>query len=101
MLRSLVERLKSFGFVAPVKKTITPSEQLESLTRKLAVHAEESDQVMFDGKWLTVEEAQQSYPRLQWESTLKFVEMLIFFFFLFVAVMMPFALLGLLGGLAL
>ena len=96
----VAEKLKSYGFTAPVEDTYSPSDQVEAFTRKLTQYAAESDLVLFNGQWLTAEEARIRYRRLQWESTLKFVEVVVLFIFLFFVVLMPFTFLGLLGGLA-
>jgi len=96
----MVEKLKAYGFTAPVEDDYVPSAQVESFTRKLTRYAEKSDLVLFDGQWVSAQEARRRYRRLQWESTLKFLDMVILFIFMFFVVLMPFTFLGLLGGLA-
>ncbi len=77
-----------------------PSDRNKTFTRKLAMHAEKMDQVLFNSHWLTVEEATQRYRQLKWGSMLKVVELIIVFILMFFGALMPFALLALLGGIA-
>lgn len=75
-----------------------PSDQNKAFTRKLALRAEKTDQVLFDNHWLTVQEAAQHYRRLKRDSMLKIVELTILFILMFFGAIMPFAVLTLLGG---
>jgi hypothetical protein len=75
-----------------------PSDQNKIFTRKLALRAEETDQVLFDSHWMTVQETAHHYHRLKRDSTLKVAELTIFFMLILFGAMMPFAILALLGG---
>ena len=74
------------------------SEQTQTFTQKLVRHAKETDEVLFDGQWLSSQEAEQLYHRLERDSVQRVAELAVLFFLMFIAAMMPFAVLKGLGG---
>ena len=87
-----------FHFATTENDMNIPSDRNKIFTQKLALRAEETDQVLFDSRWMTVQESAYHYRRLKQDSTLKVAEMIIFFMLMFFGAMMPFAVLALLGG---
>lgn len=77
-----------------------PSERIDAFTEQLARRAEETGQVLFDGQWMTVEEAEQRYRRLKLDSGLKIAELVIALALMFIGSIMPFVLLAIVGGIA-
>jgi hypothetical protein len=86
------------GFETAENDLSRQSDRIKTLTRKLALRAEETNKVLFDGRWLSAEEAVKRYRRLEWESRLKVAEMVLLFFFAIFVLMIPVAILKGLGG---
>ena len=75
------------------------SDRINRLTEKLALHAEESGQILFDGQWMTVEEAEQQYRHEELDGKFKQAELIFALALLFIASLLPFTLLAIVGGL--
>jgi hypothetical protein len=74
------------------------ADRAQALRGRLVSHARRIDKVLFEGRWLSAEEAFLRYRRLRWESWLKIVEMLLVFFFALLFLMIPVVVLAIFGG---
>lgn len=70
----------------------------KTFTRKLTLRAEETGQVLFDGHWQSVREAEQRYRQLKLKSLLKVMEMLVILLLMLGISLAPIVILRLLGG---
>jgi len=75
-------------------------DQSNRLIEKLALRAEETGQVLFDGQWMTIEESEQLYRRMKLDGRLKQAELVFAMMLLFFASVTPFVVLALVGGIA-
>jgi hypothetical protein len=94
-LREALESLsvvKSCNDQAPARL-----ERGQALRGRLISHARQIDKVLFEGRWLSAEEAYLRYGRLRWQSWLKIVEILLVFFFALFFLMIPVAVLAIFG----
>jgi len=73
---------------------------MTELTARLTQHADETGQILFDGEWLPIAEAEQEYRRLERDGKVKIAEMIFIFTLIFIAANMPFIVLAALGGIA-
>jgi hypothetical protein len=97
----LSESLESWLKAAPSEVRTPPRpDRIQAFQHKLASYAQQTDQVLFDGHWLSAEDAFRRYRRLRWGSWLKILEMVLLFFFALQLVMIPVAVLALFGVIA-
>ncbi|MCB1852727.1 MAG: hypothetical protein KDI83_18435 [Gammaproteobacteria bacterium] len=77
---------------------ITLQDWHKTFTQKLTLHAEETDEVMFDGHWQSVAETEQHYRQLKRSSLLKVAEMFVIIFLMLCVSLAPIIILRLLGA---
>ena len=64
----------------------------------LTKRTEESNDVLFEGRWVSEQEAAQRYRRLQWRSRRRILELGGLGLLVFVLTFVPFLVLAILGG---
>jgi len=67
-------------------------------TEQLAERARTTEKVLFEGRWVSLHEAERGYRRLKWRSRLKLVELLVLFVFMAIATLVPLIVLQVLGA---